>query len=427
MDLRLHKVEKPRGHVALTISGSKSESNRWLILQALYKNLDIDNLSDSDDSDHLSHVLKSEESILDIGHAGTAMRFGTAFFASQEGREITLTGSDRMKQRPIGILVDALNSLGAEVSYLEKEGFPPLKIKGKKIQGGKLSVDGSVSSQFLTALLLIAPSFESGLQLEIYGDLTSRPYLEMTVDILKQLGVNVNFSSGNKVVESASSTQKVNELIEVKPLHNNAITNALVESDWSSAGYWYSWVAMQEVGYEMSLSFYQDNSLQGDSELVQIYKPLGVETVFVENGIRLVKIDQQLPDMVMLDLTNEPDQAQTIFATCLGLGVDAQLTGLHTLKIKETDRIEAMKTVGARFRESEITTTNDSIKLHFKTSSSFNPEVTVDTYQDHRMAMAFAPLCMKTELVINEAMVVTKSYKNFYNDLNKVNVRITEI
>ncbi|WP_298950261.1 3-phosphoshikimate 1-carboxyvinyltransferase [uncultured Nonlabens sp.] len=427
MDLRLHKVEKPRGHVALTISGSKSESNRWLILQALYKNLDIENLSDSDDSDHLSHVLKSEESILDIGHAGTAMRFGTAFFASQEGREITLTGSDRMKQRPIGILVDALNSLGAEVSYLEKEGFPPLKINGKKIQGGKLSVDGSVSSQFLTALLLIAPSFENGLQLEIYGDLTSRPYLEMTVDILKQLGVNVNFSSGNKVVELASSTQKINELIEVKPLHNNAITNALVESDWSSAGYWYSWVAMQEVGYEMSLSFYQENSLQGDSELVQIYKPLGVETVFVENGIRLVKIDQQLPDIVMLDLTNEPDQAQTIFGTCLGLGIDAHLTGLHTLKIKETDRIEAMKTVGARFRQSEITTTNDSIKLHFKTPSSFNPEVTVDTYQDHRMAMAFAPLCMKTELIINKGMVVTKSYKNFYKDLNKVNVRITEI
>ncbi|MEO9952860.1 3-phosphoshikimate 1-carboxyvinyltransferase [Nonlabens sp.] len=427
MDLRLHKVDKPRGHVALTISGSKSESNRWLILQALYKNLDIDNLSDSDDSDHLSHVLKSEESILDIGHAGTAMRFGTAFFASQEGREITLTGSDRMKQRPIGILVDALNDLGANVSYVEKEGFPPLKIVGKKIQGGKLSVDGSVSSQFLTALLLIAPSFENGLQLEIYGNLTSRPYLEMTVDILKQIGVDVSFltTSGNEGTQKSISEK--NELIEVKPLHHNAITIAQVESDWSSAGYWYSWVAMQEVGYEMSLSFYRENSLQGDSELVQIYKPLGVETVFIENGIRLVKIDQQLPDIIMLDLTNEPDQAQTVFATCLGLGVDAQFTGLHTLKIKETDRIEAMKTVGARFRESEITTTNDSIKLHFKTPSSFNPEVIVDTYQDHRMAMAFAPLCMKTELIINEAMVVTKSYKNFYNDLNKVNVRITEI
>ncbi|MEP0478967.1 MAG: 3-phosphoshikimate 1-carboxyvinyltransferase, partial [Nonlabens sp.] len=226
MDLRLHKVDKPRGHVALTISGSKSESNRWLILQALYKNLDIDNLSDSDDSDHLSHVLKSEESILDIGHAGTAMRFGTAFFASQEGREITLTGSDRMKQRPIGILVDALNDLGANVSYVEKEGFPPLKIVGKKIQGGKLSVDGSVSSQFLTALLLIAPSFENGLQLEIYGNLTSRPYLEMTVDILKQIGVDVSFltTSGNEGTQKSISEK--NELIEVKPLHHNAITIA---------------------------------------------------------------------------------------------------------------------------------------------------------------------------------------------------------
>ncbi|MFT7386152.1 MAG: 3-phosphoshikimate 1-carboxyvinyltransferase, partial [Nonlabens sp.] len=162
MDVRLSKVSSPKSNMEFLISGSKSESNRWLILQALYKNLNIQNLSDSDDSDHLSQVLQSQEAVLDIGHAGTAMRFGTAFFAIQEGREITLTGSDRMKQRPIGILVEALNKLGADISYLEKKGFPPLKIKGKKIKGGKLSIDGSVSSQFLTALLLVAPSFEKG-------------------------------------------------------------------------------------------------------------------------------------------------------------------------------------------------------------------------------------------------------------------------
>ncbi|MFT6197130.1 MAG: 3-phosphoshikimate 1-carboxyvinyltransferase, partial [Nonlabens sp.] len=176
IDLRLSKVTAAKNKVSLTISGSKSESNRWLILQALYKNISILNLSDSDDSNHLSEVLQSNDAVLDIGHAGTAMRFGAAFFAMQEGKEIILTGSDRMKQRPIGILVDALNNLGADISYLEKKGFPPLKIKGKKITGGRLPIDGSVSSQFLTALLLIAPSFEKGLQLHIINQLTSRPY-----------------------------------------------------------------------------------------------------------------------------------------------------------------------------------------------------------------------------------------------------------
>lgn len=424
MDLRLAKVSHPKNNISLTITGSKSESNRWLILQALFNQLNIENLSDSDDSDHLKEVLQSKASTLDIGHAGTAMRFGTAFFAMQEGKEITLTGSDRMKQRPIGILVEGLNKLGADISYVEKEGFPPLKIKGKKLKGGKLSINGSVSSQFLTALLLIAPSFENGLELYITDQLTSRPYLEMTIGILQQMGVHATFES---VTAASKNTHAIHEIVQVKPLYETIIKTATVESDWSSAGYWYSWVALQESGYEISLSLYKKGSLQGDSELVQIYKPLGVKTTFHGQGITLSKIDQQLPDTVMLDLTNEPDQAQTIFATCIGLGINAHLTGLHTLKIKETDRIEAMKIVGSRFRESEIITTDRSIQLHFASQSDFNQEVTVDTYQDHRMAMAFAPLVMKTNVIIKEALVVTKSYRNFYEDLNKVNVTITEI
>jgi 3-phosphoshikimate 1-carboxyvinyltransferase len=427
IDLRLSKVTAAKNKVSLTISGSKSESNRWLILQALYKNISILNLSDSDDSDHLSEVLQSNDAVLDIGHAGTAMRFGAAFFAMQEGKEIILTGSDRMKQRPIGILVDALNNLGADISYLEKKGFPPLKIKGKKITGGRLPIDGSVSSQFLTALLLIAPSFEKGLQLHIINQLTSRPYLEMTVDILRQLGVDISFEPLAKTHKEYKHNEAVQELVRIKPLVLPVIETATVESDWSSAGYWYSWVAFQEPGYEIHLSFYNAASLQGDHKLVYIYSPLGVTTIFDEYGMHLIKEDKRLPDKVVLDLTNEPDQAQTIFATCLGLGINAHLTGLHTLKIKETDRIEAMMQVGSRFRESEIKITDHSIELHFKTQTAFNQEVLVDTYQDHRMAMAFAPLCMKTAIVIKDAMVVTKSYKRFYQDLKEVNVTITEI
>jgi 3-phosphoshikimate 1-carboxyvinyltransferase len=427
IDLRLSKVTAAKNKVSLTISGSKSESNRWLILQALYKNISILNLSDSDDSNHLSEVLQSNDALLDTGHAGTAMRFGAAFFAMQEGKEIILTGSDRMKQRPIGILVDALNNLGADISYLEKKGFPPLKIKGKKITGGRLPIDGSVSSQFLTALLLIAPSFEKGLQLHIINQLTSRPYLEMTVDILRQLGVDISFEPLAKTHKEYKHNEAVQELVQIKPLLLPVIEIATVESDWSSAGYWYSWVAFQEPGYEIHLSFYNAASLQGDHKLVYIYSPLGVTTIFDEYGMHLIKEDKQLPDKVVLDLTNEPDQAQTIFATCLGLGINAHLTGLHTLKIKETDRIEAMMQVGSRFRESEIKITDHSIELHFKTQTAFNQEVLVDTYQDHRMAMAFAPLCMKTAIVIKDAMVVTKSYKRFYQDLKEVNVTITEI
>lgn len=422
MDLKLFKVSQPKSGVHLTISGSKSESNRWLILQALYDQLQIENLSDSDDSVHLQQVLYSKEDILDIGHAGTAMRFGTAFFATQDGREITLTGSDRMKQRPIGILVAALKELGAEITYLENEGFPPLKIKGKTLKGGDLSIDGSVSSQFLTALLLVAPSFKNGLTLKIYNELTSRPYLEMTTTILKQIGVAVSHTTA-----TTSQSQNPEDIITVLPLSQITVTTAVVESDWSSAGYWYSWVALQEAGYQLHISFYNIDSLQGDSKLVEIYEPLGVTTTFTDKGIQLAKTQGKLPKSIALDLTGQPDQAQTIFATCIGLGINAHLTGLHTLKIKETDRLEAMKVVGSRFRESDITTTDHSIKLQFPTATAFNKEVVVDTFQDHRMAMAFAPLCMKTIVIIKDALVVTKSYKNFYKDLKSVNVTSTEI
>lgn len=405
-------------NVHLRITGSKSETNRLLILKALYPNLTIENASDSDDSRYLAKVLESKDATLDIGHAGTAMRFGTAYFATQEGIEITLTGSDRMKERPIGILVNALNSLGASVHYEGETGFPPLKIIGKKIAGGDLAIDASVSSQFLTALLLVAPSFENGLVLRLKGTLTSRPYLEMTVSMLAQMGVSTRWEI---------DTHATTEIITVKPSKTLQAQKATVESDWSSAGYWYSWTALQQPGFEMKLSHYNEKSLQGDSKLAIIFKDLGVQTQFLDGCIKLTKVNIPKPPTVALDLTQEPDQAQTIFATCLGLGIDVHLTGLHTLKIKETDRIEAMKVVGLRFRESEIITTDSSITLKVDRTSALLENVVVDTFHDHRMAMAFAPLSYLTSVIIKDAGVVSKSYGTYWDDLRKLNIAINEI
>lgn len=414
MILKLRAPEKPiDSPVKIQITGSKSESNRLLILKQQFPHLEIENLSNSDDTRHLQHALNSQDNILDIGHAGTAMRFLTAYLANQPDREVILTGSDRMKQRPIGILVDALRYLGARISYTEREGFPPLKITGQKLSGGEVTMDAGVSSQYLSALLLIASQMEKGLDLRLSGVLTSRPYLEMTTALLQELGQKVLFKENHIRIEPQETIQK------------EKIT---VESDWSSAGYWYSWVALQKASYSVGLSFYKENSLQGDSELVDIYRQLGVQTSFLAKGIRLTKMpDFKQPQGLELDLTDQPDQAQTIFATCLGLGIELKMTGLHTLRIKETDRINAMKVEGARFRESEITTTDDTLEIHFPPESHFNNKVTIDTYNDHRMALAFAPLCMKTDLTINDADVVTKSYGEFWEDLKTVKVDITEI
>ncbi len=414
MKLLLKAVDRicpPDVHIAIT--GSKSESNRLLILQHQYPNIKIENLSNSDDTVHLQHALETKESILDIGHAGTAMRFLTALLANQPGREVTLTGSDRMKQRPIGILVDALRYLGAQIEYVENDGYPPLKIIGKKLIGGEVTVDAGVSSQYLSALLLIGSKMQNGLHLRLSGTLTSRPYLEMTTTLLKDIGQQVTFE-GNHIKIAPQAT-----------IQDQQIT---VESDWSSAGYWYSWVALQPAGLRLQLSAYKEVSLQGDAALARIYRQLGVETSYHGTKISLVQISNfEMPVHLEFDLTEQPDQAQTIFATCIGLGINLKMIGLHTLRIKETDRIYAMNVEGARFRESEITTTPDTIEINFPADSHFNKRVTIDTYNDHRMALAFAPLCLKTELIINDADVVSKSYGDFYRDLKAVNADITEI
>lgn len=414
MNLKLSTAKNLRnGPVSIRITGSKSESNRLLILKQQFSNLEIENLSNSDDTVHLQHALANTSDLIDIGHAGTAMRFLTAYLANQEGRTVVLTGSSRMKERPIGVLVDALRYLGARIEYLENEGFPPLKISGVQLKGGEVTMDAGISSQYLSALLLIAAQMDQGLILRLSGTLTSRPYLEMTTSLLSEIGLEVNFEES---------------FIEIQPSSSIPAKTITVESDWSSAGYWYSWVALQPSAYELSLSSYKEISLQGDAHLSSIYRELGVETKFVDNRLILSKVKNfELPERLEFDLTEQPDQAQTIFATCLGLGINLKMTGLHTLRIKETDRIYAMQVEGSRFRESDITTTNDTIEILFPINSPFNQTVTIDTYKDHRMALAFAPLCLKTDLIINDADVVTKSYGDYWKDLESVKVDITEI
>ena len=417
MDLHLEKAKDKRQKVKVKITGSKSETNRLLLLQALYPNLTLENTSNSDDSEVMQKALNSQFTIhnselINVHHAGTAMRFLTSFFAIQEGKEVVLTGSSRMKERPIKVLVDALNQLGAEISYEENEGFPPIRIKGKKLTQNKVSLPANVSSQYISALLLIASKLENGLELTLEGEITSVPYIKMTLALLNEIGVKTSFV-GNKITVCHA------ELVSASQL--------TVESDWSSASYWYSIVALSEIGIQISLSSYKENSLQGDSALVNIYQDFGVETTFnTDNSITISKerIHNSQLTTHNSQLNNSPDIAQTIAVTCFGLGMGCDLTGLHTLKIKETDRLEALKMELTKLG-AEISVTNDS--LYLKSSSAIKEKISISTYQDHRMAMAFAPLALKVPIIIENAEVVSKSYPSFWEDLKSVGFDVNEI
>jgi 3-phosphoshikimate 1-carboxyvinyltransferase len=404
----------------IKIAGSKSETNRLLLLQALYPEIQIENISNSDDSEVMQKALQNSKlktqnsELIDVHHAGTAMRFLTAYFAMKEGKEVVLTGSSRMKERPIKILVEALQQLGAEITYEEKEGFPPIKITGKRITQNKVSLSANVSSQYISALLLIAPKLENGLELTLEGEITSIPYIKMTLALLYEIGVETSFV-GNKI------------LVLPKPTTYN-LQPITIESDWSSASYFYSIIALSEVGTQITLSSYKQNSLQGDSVLAEIYKVFGVETVFNDNKtISIAKINNSQFTIHNLDLNNSPDIAQTIAVTCFGLGISCHLTGLHTLKIKETDRLEALQVELTKLGAT-ISVTNDSLTLE---NSVFNFVITrnvaIATYQDHRMAMAFAPLALKTSLIIKDAEVVSKSYPDFWKDIESVGVKMKTV
>ena len=398
------KKSKLRNHQKVQITGSKSESNRLLLLQALYPQLQIQNLSNSDDSVLMQKAVSTKDKLVDIHHAGTAMRFLTAYFSIQKNREVILTGSSRMKERPIKILVDALNSLGADIRYLENEGYPPLKIVGRDITNNKVTLEANVSSQYISALLLIASKLENGLELTLKGEITSMPYIQMTLSLLREIGIETNF---------------INNVISVKPCSSTVSPQILtVESDWSSASYFYSIIALSAVGTEITISSYKNESLQGDSALVSIYKNFGVETTFLDNSICLQKVEtNDKNSLKQFDLRDAPDIAQTIAVTSFGLGKECQLTGLHTLKIKETDRLVALKNELEKLG-AQVIITNDSLQL--KPSDNIKQEVSISTYNDHRMAMAFAPLGLLVPIEIKNAEVVSKSYPDFWKDLKRI-------
>lgn len=393
---------------AISITGSKSETNRLLLLQALFSNITLANTSNSDDSEVMQKALKGNEEIVDIHHAGTAMRFLTAYFAVNEGREVVLTGSPRMKERPIKVLVEALQQLGTQISYENEEGYPPIRIKGQKITANKVNIPANVSSQYISALLLIAPKLENGIEITLVGEITSIPYIKMTLALLNDLNIQTSFE-GNT--------------IKVYPKQEVESKVMTVESDWSSASYFFSLATLSNEA-SISLSSYKETSLQGDSALVDIYAKMGVETHFEENKMTLVKQANFELKTLNLDLNNTPDIAQTIVVTCLGLGIGCHLTGLHTLKIKETDRLEALRIEMTKLG-ANISVTNDSLTLI--ATKDINPNIKIVTYNDHRMAMAFAPLALKVPIIIENAEVVSKSYPDFWEDLKILGFLIESI
>ncbi len=406
-------TNKTELNAEISISGSKSESNRLLILQQLIAGLTIKNVSDSDDSKYLEKALNSTDRTIDIGHAGTAMRFLTSYFSIKEGREVVLTGSERMQNRPIEILVNALQDLGATISYEDKIGYPPIRIKGTKLTKDKVQINGNVSSQYISSLLLIASSLPNGLEIELLGKITSVPYINMTLSLLQELGIEAGFE-GNK--------------ISVKPFNSSITKKVIVESDWSSASYFYSLIALSTIGSEIKLSSYKKNSLQGDSCLSEIYQHFGVRTIFKEDSIVLKKTNVISSEIekshLEVNLSNVPDIAQTIVVSCFGLGISCELTGLHTLKIKETDRLVALENELTKLGAT-ISVTNESLTL--KKSTKINSNIAIETYKDHRMAMAFAPLAIKVPITILDANVVTKSYRNFWKDMQKIGFQISSI
>lgn len=406
MNIQLSSSEAVTGNVQIT--GSKSESNRLLILQALFPQISISNLSNSDDTRVLEKALSSDEAEINVHHAGTAMRFLTAYYASRDGKEVVLTGSERMQERPVKVLVESLRQLGADITYLKNEGFPPLKIVGRKLTISEVTVEANISSQYISALMLIAPSLPNGLVIHLEGNITSVPYIEMTLKFLKACGIQGNFEESRISIEPAEDLSPV------------AIT---VESDWSSASYFYSMAALSRQA-RISLASFREFSYQGDKAVAAIYRQLGVETTFEEEGIILHKTSFKKPRSIDLDLTNCPDLAQTIAVTCFGLGLKCDLKGLHTLRIKETDRLHALKTeinkLGGR-----VETTADS--LHLSPSEKVNSGTKIETYNDHRMALAFAPLAVKISLEIADAEVVSKSFPGYWEVLKNLGFSVKNI
>ncbi|EOS15731.1 MULTISPECIES: 3-phosphoshikimate 1-carboxyvinyltransferase [Parabacteroides] len=405
----LIKAPEERLRASVQLPASKSISNRALILNALsYSPYDIQNLSDCDDTEVMVKALNSDSRDFDIKAAGTAMRFLTAFLSKIVG-EWTITGTERMKNRPIKLLVDALNSLGARIEYIEKEGYPPLRIFGSALQGGEISLAGGVSSQYISALLMIAPLMEKGLTLHLEGNIISRPYINLTLQLMEQFGVKAIWNG---------------QTIKILPQEYKPI-RFTVESDWSAASYWYSIMALSKNA-EIELLGLFKNSLQGDAAGAKLFAQLGVGTTFTDRGV-VLKYNGNAVKKLIYNFVNEPDLAQTFVVTCVLLNIPFRFTGLQSLKIKETDRIEALKTE-LRKLGYLLTDSNDSILEWNGERCEPEADPIIATYEDHRMAMAFAPaaLVLPKGLKVADPEVVTKSYPAYWEDLRKAGFALIE-
>lgn len=398
----------------ILIPASKSISNRILIIEALSsEKLDFENLSNSDDTKILQESLntvnanKAKLITLDVGMAGTAFRFLTAFLSLQNGMFI-LTGSERLKERPIKPLVDILLDLGANIQYKEKEGFAPLIIVGKKLHGKEVTIDASISSQFITALMLIAPKIEGGLNIQLRGSIASLPYLKMTKDLMHQFGVVTAFNG--KAISISEQDYANSQLI--------------IEADWSSASYFYESLAIAKKG-QLTLKNYTENSLQGDSKLAKIFENLGIKTTFQKNEIVLTKIPLNKQKLFKYNFINEPDLVQAIVCTCVALGINAEISGIESLKIKETDRIQALKNEILKLNWDLIKKGDGVYFLERTKLAMIKKELQFNTYNDHRMAMCLAPLSLKYEAVnIENPEVVSKSNVDFWKLIEVIGFKL---
>lgn len=403
------RLSHPSKEIEKTIplTSSKSESNRALIIQALGKeDIQLHNLAEARDTQTMIRLLKSADQTLDVLDAGTTMRFLTAY-CTATNRDSILTGTARMQERPIKILADALMAIGADIEYLKNEGYPPLHIKGFDQNSGEVSVKGDVSSQYISALLMIAPTLPQGLKINLVGEVASRPYIEMTLQLMKRFGVNHTWEG---------------QVITVAPQDYNS-GEFVVESDWSGSSYWYSIASLMQEGSIKLLNLRED-SLQGDSAIVEIMEQLGVASAFDQEGVTLTK--SEAADEFFYDFTHCPDLAQTIVTLCAALGLKGRMIGLKSLRIKETDRIQALYNEIKKFGVEIEVIGDDEIRVPAQ-KMDFSKEVLVDTYEDHRMAMAFAPLALVAPVKIEEPSVVNKSYPRYWEHLESAGFMIEEL
>ena len=396
----------------IKLSGSKSISNRALIIRALcVDDFPIEGLATANDTELLQQLIQSKEVIRDAGPAGTTFRFMTAYLAMQPGTQV-LTGTDRMKQRPVRVLVDALRTLGADIEYLEKEGFPPLSIGEAPLsKTNELTIDAGTSSQYLSALLMIAPTLPNGLSLILKGELVSRPYLLMTLRLMDYFGVKHHWE-GNVISVAAQSYQ-------ARPFQ--------VEADWSAASYYYIMAAFSDQP-KLHLSGLFEDSLQGDAYIVEMMKSFGIHSTFNEDGVQLSRIGHPSSPKFYWNFLECPDIAQSLAVICGGMGVEGSFSGLQTLKIKETDRITALhqelKKLGVHFAVEPIINEQGEEEYEVNGKANWNSVPHLETYEDHRMAMAFAPMAMLNPIIIEDPQVVVKSYPEFWEDLKKLDFEV---